>query len=443
MNRRPRWFSLFALLVILAPGVARGVPNQIPYRGSLTTEDGSPVNTPVTLEVALYSEADGGAPVWGPVVYPDVPVQSGELSLILGAPPGEPVTPEVFAGETLWLDFVVDGQPLEPRQRILSVPFALTAGDAEQLGGVAAEEFLTFADIDTDVLVRNHQVGEAARTNQYEDLDGLPDLNGLLRSDGTVALQSPWEMGGQPVTGLVIGGGDELPEAASSGALWFDSLTGTLAVHDGQHWRLLDDVAKEVTCSGCVELEALGFQLSQVAQTGAWADLEGAPLLTDYLRTDGTSSMKGDLDLGGNALVGARIEAVPTSEALIPLEGRLVLNQNEGRLEMGDGSQWLPVSGALNADGSLTVAAATIGEELQVTGALLLGGVNLGETVNTLENEVALVNTALETAEANLWCLTHCAPSTHPCHELTCDGSAETCVIGGSTNDNDPCGGGP
>ncbi|MEC9072009.1 MAG: hypothetical protein VX938_06500, partial [Myxococcota bacterium] len=204
MNRRSRWFSLFALLMMLTPAVARGVPNQIPYRGSLTTEDGSPVNTQVTLEVALYVDATGGAPVWGPVVYPDVPVQDGDLSLILGVPPGEPVAPEVFAGDALWLDFVVDGQPLEPRQQILSVPFALKASDAEQLGGVAAEEFLTYSDIEPAVVVRSHQVGVAARTNQYGDLDGLPDLSGLLRADGTVALQAPWEMGGQPVTGLVI-----------------------------------------------------------------------------------------------------------------------------------------------------------------------------------------------------------------------------------------------
>jgi len=240
--------------------------------------------------------------------------------------------------------------------------------------------------------------------------------------------------------------------------LWFHTSKGALAVYDGAAWRVLDDVAESLACTGCVELEALAFQLSTVAQTGAWTDLEGAPVMSEYLRADGSTPLAADLDMGGHALVSARVEQVPSSVGLTPDVGRLIVDGTQGRLEMGDGSQWVPVTGALNPDGSMTVTAATIAgdtvvdgllaagqmvaTDVDIDGTLHVGAVDVVETMNLLENEVTAAHAALEVAEGQIWCLENCAPAAHPCNVVACDGATASCVVQGAAEEGAPCGDG-
>ena len=451
--------ALVAIGCLVFPISAWAVPTQIPYQGFLTDTEGLAIDDQVSLELALYPAPEGGAPVWGPFVYSSVRVEDGHFSLILGEEGQPGVDAEVLSGGEVWLDFIIDGAPLSPRQRVISVPYAQVAADAERLGGQPADRYLTVDELDPSAVLQPDDLGLAATTNQYGDLEGRPDLEAFLRADGSVALAAPWDLGGQPLSGAVIAGGAQPPEPASSGQLYFDAASGWLSVFDGTAWRLLDDVAADLSCAGCVDEQELGFQLAEVALTGQWVDLLGAPDMASYIHADGSVPMAGDLDLSGHGLLGASFEVVEDLTEVVNQPGRVVFNSATGRLEVGDGDLWWPATGALDPGGDLAVSSivatssltatnisaqqlaisesVSVGGGLEVSGGFSLNGVDMVALVD----EVQGLQGALLDAEAERWCLANCGAHHHPCSELVCDGHAQTCQVVGELSGG-PCGDG-
>ena len=99
----------------------------------------------------LYDLPEGGAPTWEETV-PDILVADGVFTVSLGMI--VPLDAAMFPpGEQRWLAVqVADDAEMRPRQRIVSVPYAIkaaTAGDAETLQGVSAADIS--AEIDADV----------------------------------------------------------------------------------------------------------------------------------------------------------------------------------------------------------------------------------------------------------------------------------------------------
>jgi hypothetical protein len=131
---------------------------KIPYSGLLTTSAGVPYNSPtgtVAVTVAIHLQQTDGAPVWGPVSLPNVPVFQGVLSFVLdgdsvpGQMGGQPVPLSAIfaASSSTWLEVSIGGIALSPRQQILAVPFALRAGSADMVGDLAANELATLDDL--------------------------------------------------------------------------------------------------------------------------------------------------------------------------------------------------------------------------------------------------------------------------------------------------------
>jgi hypothetical protein len=93
---------------------------------------------------AIYSEQEGGTPLWTEdqnVELDDV----GNYTALLGATKNGGVPPELFAaGEARWLQvkFYAPGEVDLPRVLLVSVPYALKAGDADTLGGKPASAYL-------------------------------------------------------------------------------------------------------------------------------------------------------------------------------------------------------------------------------------------------------------------------------------------------------------
>jgi hypothetical protein len=89
------------------------------------------------------------------VEYPSVAVEGGAFSILLdgqqslGQFGGVPSTLDVFlyeAGE-MWLELEVEGTTMTPRQRIVAVPYAMVARDAERVGGHAASDLAMVDDL--------------------------------------------------------------------------------------------------------------------------------------------------------------------------------------------------------------------------------------------------------------------------------------------------------
>ena len=95
------------------------------------------------ITFSLYAEQEGGSPLWLETqnVQTD---KNGNYSVMLGSATSQGLPSSLFAsGQARWLGVQVQGQEEQPRIMLLSVPYALKAGDAQTLNGQPASAFLT------------------------------------------------------------------------------------------------------------------------------------------------------------------------------------------------------------------------------------------------------------------------------------------------------------
>jgi trimeric autotransporter adhesin len=95
----------------------------------------------VDLAFSLYSEEAGGEPLWQETQRVEVDA-TGHYSALLGSTQPEGLPTELFkSAQAQWLGVARQGEEEQPRIMLVSVPFALKAGDAETLGGKPASAF--------------------------------------------------------------------------------------------------------------------------------------------------------------------------------------------------------------------------------------------------------------------------------------------------------------
>ena len=124
---------VFALLglFLLATTAAADVPRLINYQGSLTDDDGIPIDDdvevifgiyddPIALEGLLWSENR------------TCTVRDGLFSIVLGE--ANPIPDTVFDSSVCWLQVIVEGQPLSPRKEMVSVGYAFRSIYADTAG---------------------------------------------------------------------------------------------------------------------------------------------------------------------------------------------------------------------------------------------------------------------------------------------------------------------
>ena len=120
-----------------AAGASATVPPLVKFSGTLAQRQDT-----VGVIFALYAEQTGGAPLWLETqnVTPD---EKGRYTIYLGANHANGVPLNLFAsGEARWLGVQPEGQQEQARVQFVSVPYALTAGDAQTLGGHPLSAFV-------------------------------------------------------------------------------------------------------------------------------------------------------------------------------------------------------------------------------------------------------------------------------------------------------------
>jgi hypothetical protein len=96
----------------------------------------------VGVTFALYKDQEGGAPAWTETQNVSLD-ESGRYTVLLGSTNTEGLPKELFtSGEARWLGVQPEGQPEQARMVLLSVPYALKAGDADTVGGLPASAFV-------------------------------------------------------------------------------------------------------------------------------------------------------------------------------------------------------------------------------------------------------------------------------------------------------------
>src|SRR5215469_5449578 len=121
--------------------VAAEVPRLIKFSGTLLDAQNRPLEGPVGVTFALYAQQSGDAALWleAQNVKPD---GNGDYTVLLGANSAKGVPMELFtSGEARWLGVQVERDVEQSRVLLVSVPYALKAGDAETLGGLPSSAF--------------------------------------------------------------------------------------------------------------------------------------------------------------------------------------------------------------------------------------------------------------------------------------------------------------
>ena len=160
-------FTAVAFLVLSLSVAQAEVPGQINYQGYLTDDMGVPIDGDVEMLFSIYDAEIGGTEVWseGPTT---VPVTAGVYNVILGWI--TPLTP-AHLDDSRWLEVIVEGEYLGPRERIVSVLFALEAENADTVDGIDAADLEESAEIDDDVAT--HAALASAHHDRFTEAEAV------------------------------------------------------------------------------------------------------------------------------------------------------------------------------------------------------------------------------------------------------------------------------
>ncbi len=171
----------------------------------------------IDLIFALYSDEAGGEPLWQETQKVELDA-TGHYSVLLGSSQPEGLPVELFnAAQAQWLGVARQGEAEQPRIMLVSVPFALKAGDAETLGGRPASAFALAAPPQAD---SKNALNPHEGTSEAADLSGEHPL--AITGGGTADYLPMWTsasaLGSSPVfenkTSHNLGVGTTAPTAA-------------------------------------------------------------------------------------------------------------------------------------------------------------------------------------------------------------------------------------
>ncbi len=137
--RTQRWILVAVALSSLI-AVAQ-VPTKVQFNARITDTSGAPVTGSHSVFVSLFAAPTGGTATWTES-YATVSFSSDGLAFLeLGT--NVPLSTTVFDGSKLYLELTIDGAVMAPRLGLVSVPYAIRAGDSATLGGTPASGFAT------------------------------------------------------------------------------------------------------------------------------------------------------------------------------------------------------------------------------------------------------------------------------------------------------------
>ena len=125
---------------------SRMVPPLIQFSSLASDEGGNALSGVVNVTFSLYAIQQGGEPLWTETQNNVQLDPTGHYSVQLGITQPNGVPTALFTtGEARWLGVRIAEQGEQPRVLLLSVPYALKAGDAATIGGLPPSAFVLAA----------------------------------------------------------------------------------------------------------------------------------------------------------------------------------------------------------------------------------------------------------------------------------------------------------
>jgi len=122
-------------------------PTLIPFDGELPARPDLVRAGSATIVISIYAAKDDTTPLWSE--EQTVPVGAdGKYVISIGASREEGVPSDVFAKQHgRWIGIAVKNEVEQPRIMVVSVPYAVKAGDAETIGGRPFTDFVLAAQL--------------------------------------------------------------------------------------------------------------------------------------------------------------------------------------------------------------------------------------------------------------------------------------------------------
>jgi hypothetical protein len=122
------------------------VPPLIQFSNVASDEGGNTLSGVVSVTFSLYANQRGGEPLWRETQNNVQLDSTGHYSVQLGITKSNGVPTALFTtGEARWLGVRIAEQAEQPRVLLVSVPYALKAGDAATVGGLPPSAFVLAA----------------------------------------------------------------------------------------------------------------------------------------------------------------------------------------------------------------------------------------------------------------------------------------------------------
>jgi hypothetical protein len=218
--------SLSLIVFAQASSQSASVPRMLRFGGNIKSADGTPRTGVVGVMFSLYSEQQGGAALWTELQNVQLDT-NGQYTVLLGSQHAEGVPAEVFTtNEARWLGIQVEADPEQPRVLLVSVPYALKAGDAETFGGKPLSAFLLNPNADAS----GTTTGTATTTQTTSSGVKTNSVN-TSTSGGTANFVAKWIDATTLGNSLLYDSGSKVGIGTSTPAFTLDVVGGIEAVN--------------------------------------------------------------------------------------------------------------------------------------------------------------------------------------------------------------------
>ncbi len=176
------------------------VPPLVRFGGTLADVSGKALTGTVGVTFSLYTDQQGGTPLWFETqnVIAD---RNGHYSVQLGSTKPDGIPTDLFtSGEARWLGVQPEGQAEQPRVLLLSVPYALKAGDAETLGGLPASAFVLANSSKQPAAGGSTAVASTSASTKTS----APPANPTVTGKGTVDYIPMWDTASDIVNSVIF-----------------------------------------------------------------------------------------------------------------------------------------------------------------------------------------------------------------------------------------------
>ena len=128
INKQIKIILLITIIIFKLMNIASAVPMNISYQGFILDNNGSPINSSVSITFNLYSKEVDNQSLWNET-HTEVIVTDGIFNVILGTE--NAFTNDLFDND-LYLDISIDGSSeISPRRKLTSTAFSIRAHEAD------------------------------------------------------------------------------------------------------------------------------------------------------------------------------------------------------------------------------------------------------------------------------------------------------------------------